>query len=311
MEEPYIFNIYSETRIVAVVLTAIVVIFLVVIIILLLFGSFTFSPHPNPPPPVDHFPQLTWDVGASTGGPVSYNNAINFGNQSTCTAGANTTWNNDKCECTPNFYGANCILPIFSSSYYAVGQAPVGATAQLTVLKQQAVNSVSFDPQHNDATTICDQTPGCIGFSITNGKAPLQATFFSNLTVPGNGHIPYNLAAPPLYYMKLTSEPTFPDRVFLGKGKMPLRYWILDRYENPDTNIISVSKDTVYELDFFPDTPINNAGNLTGLLSDNSFQYTDIPTLIANTPSTMIKFSGDNLPQIPLGWTLPVYIAFH
>ena len=306
MEEPYIFTIYRETKIVGTVLLAVVVIFLVVILLLWAFGSFSFRPQPGPPPPLDHFPELTSDLGASNGSPVNYNNGVNLTTQDVCIKVPGAAWNGqtNTCQCDRNFYGPNCNLPIFAQSYYAVGQ---GDSGQANIIGKQTVNGISFDPQRNDATTICDNLPGCIGFSM-DGK---EATFFSQLTVPGNSHIPYDMSLPPKYYMKRTAEPSFPDRVFLAKGEVPLRYWLLDRYENPTTELVSIPRDTVFELDFFPDAPINNAGNLTGLISDNNFRFQDIPALIANTPSDMIKFNGNLLPTLPRNWTLPIYIAFH
>lgn len=306
MEAPsYSAVVRQEINIVGLVLLLIVVVMLLIFAVMLAFGAFEFIERERPPRvPLDDFPALTWDVGASTNGQVSCHNGTNLGTSAACTA-AQGTWSDagHLCTCAPGFFGPNCNLAAFDANYYAAGQAPLEGAPVLTSLGTKPITGVSFGSQ--SATTQCSALPGCTGFALT---APNQATFFSEMSLTQDLHLPFIPENPATYYLKRGQTPKFPDRVFLYRGEKPLRYWLLDRVINDDLNLLAVQKNTVYELHFVPEAMVND-GNLTGLISDQPFAYNDIPQWVQQPRADMLKFT-DALPIIPKTWKLPYYVAF-
>lgn len=296
----------QEVNIVGLVVLLIVVVMLLIFALMLAFGAFDFIQRERPPRvPLDDFPALTWDIGASTNGQVNWHNGVSLGSASSCTA-AGGTWNEAAhlCQCAPSLFGPNCNLAAFDPGYYAGGQAPLEGSPVVTSLGAQTINGVSFGP--TSATTICNNLSGCNGFVLTG---PTAATFFSDVTLKNDLHLPFIPENPPVYYFKQKQTPKFPDRVFLYRGDKPLRYWLLDRVINDDLNLLAAQRDTVYELHFVPEGLVND-GNLIGLISDQPFAYTDLATYVQQPRADMIKFQGNQFPVLPTAWRLPYYIAF-
>lgn len=306
MEAPsYGAVVRQEVNIVGLVLLLIVVVMLLIFALMMAFGAFDFISRERPPKvPLDNFPALNWDVGASTNGQVNWHNGINLGSSTACAA-AHGTWNDSAhlCQCAPGLYGPNCNLAAFDATYYAAGQTPPEGAPTLTALGTKAISGVSFGTQ--SATSQCSALPGCVGFALTG---PNQATFFSQMSLPQDLHLPFLPEKPAVYYLKRGQVPKFPDRVFLYRGSKPLRYWMLDRVITDEVNLLALEKNTVYELLFVPEGIVND-GNLTVLVSNQPFNYTDISRWVHQPRPDMIKFTGTQWPSLPKEWRLPYYVA--
>jgi hypothetical protein len=311
--DDYNIDLYFETKSIGEIILIIVIVFILFLVFLFLFGVFQFpktkrfetAPLPNQ--------VVTSTLGASSNPRGVYvNNGADFLNEETCLSASNTSWdqNSLRCNCKQGYFGPKCDIPIHSPSYYALGETIKGSV-EATEISDLQVYGISYNetPQTNfpTATNTCDNLENCIGFSYDYDTR--FARFFSEFKLLDNGHIIYELDRPPKYYMKVGKNPVFPDRAFLIKGDTPLRYWLLDRYENFDTGsqTTSLLNETVYKMEYLPDKIIND-GSLVGIYSQNLFNYKDIPNILSSGGNQYVIVRGSEVPS--MNFALPYYVAY-
>lgn len=226
------------------------------------------------------------DQGASQDGTFQLNNATAYPDQFSCLVGQNENtagnryWT-DKCVCATPFYGSNCYLETFDQKYTAIG---VPNQHDITTDMTTAVpaNRLSF-PHNNDTsqvicTQLCDSAEDCLGvlWTPTSSKnianppidqLPMCSLIKSEVIVHPGTNIPYNRNEQSTLYLKNEIGPSFQDRVFLYRGQLNLRYWLLDydKYENNISQTIYLRMMT--NLNWIPTNVINTTGQINPIIN--------------------------------------------
>ena len=242
-----------------------------------------------------------------------------------CQTSAVREWNGQACVCIPPFIGNQCQIEGYQAPYIDVGSLP--DTIPLNIVPMSADRlSFPFNPGDTTCTNLCDQQPNCIGvvwtappgpnFGTTTGPSPCDL-IISPIVLTNRENFTYPSTSPTQIYLKDT--PIFEDRVFLYRGRLSQRYWLLDSASNPVVGSGQVSKQrvdfiTVYLrvttlLNFIPVQEINDPG-ATGVFSQSTLTAADATAALVNpSPKYYIHRPGTRL-LIPLSWTPPLYVVY-
>jgi len=184
-------------------------------------------------------------------------------------------------QCNYGFFGPKCDLQVHDSKYYNVGKFNSTYTSEIIPNNR----SLSLDYYKKDGTidinsctSICDNNNNCKGVIYDHENnicelitSSVKATGMSELDFDNNKQM----------YLTKNRRPQFTDKIIAISGSNLQRSYI-DRPEQVvnnsnrfsrgkiNTNLISMVKNTLYDLDWVPKKIINH-GNFVGLYSKNFF----------------------------------------
>lgn len=189
-----------------------------------------------------------------------------------CTSYPNTEWKNDKCSCSPPFFGKTCSQEKHDSKYFSVG-IPNEDTLDITVLKELQTSAKSFG--FDSCSVNCDNNSNCSGFIYHDQNICTLLT--GNVIVPSGHGISYSNSINSTLYMKNLSNLLFEGRVFIAayKSSFPARYWLFDKSKD----FIQISPGVIYKINFYPQY-IKIINKYTGIYCPYQFNSEDIQHIL-------------------------------
>ncbi|PCJ23421.1 MAG: hypothetical protein COA94_08335 [Rickettsiales bacterium] len=195
-----------------------------------------------------------------------------------------------KCKCDFSLFGKKCNRVAYDDTYKCLGNIDK-TKINLDIISEQNVSNLSF--VHNSCTSLCNDEDNCVGVHYEDKVC----TLFSKISIEGT--ITYSHSVDGNLYMKGNNKVIIIDRVFITKGKLPLRYYLKDRYSTKDGLDITwaIYQMTQYKIHFTP-TFIINDPNWIGVYSNNPINLDNILQIISNgtTADYFVSYTLDGLP---------------
>lgn len=265
---------------------------------------------------------LASQPGASVDGTFYDPNACgSFTDAISCGSSDTRFWNprlgtTGKCVCVAPIWGFHGNREAYDDRYLMLGSYDPNSV-NITVLGSTGVDRLSF-PLSNEppsgqsiCTDLCNNDSSCIGviyeiipdsFDQFGDPKHSCTTLTGQVQVQPGNNIFFDPYIEGNLFLKKTQHPVFIDRVFLYTGTLVTRYWLRERIIQSTTRQLTVLRNQLYRLIFFPENYIND-GNLTGIYSTIEFTLAEAPGIIANGSDSDHYIHYPGLPlQIPETW---------
>lgn|SRR3990167_324489 len=189
-------------------------------------------------------------------------------------------------NCEPPYWGEFGEREAYSDNYIALGN-PEPDDVTYEIIRTARTDRLSFGK--SSCTQLCDNDDNCGGVVWKDGKC----TLVTDVLVNDGMDLYYDPKVDSSLFIKKSLQgPIITDKVFIYKGKLPLRYWIQDP---SNYSITSGQKGELFQVKFYP-TGLVNDGKLTGVWSPYRFDFDKRP------PSDIyVHKPGEEL-SLPQSW---------
>lgn len=221
-------------------------------------------------------------------------------NRVNCELNSTSFWNDNKCSCIDSFSGTLCAVEKFDNTYSSIGTINSN-NINFSTITTENTNSLNL------CTSLCDTLSDCNGVEwIRKDKS---CTLFTSATVVKGKSLFFNSNISSTIYVKDIFSVLYIDRIFIFTNDPLDLYHHTDILLTESNSHITVFLNTVYIVEFFPDT-IVNTGNHTGIYSLFSFKEEDFNDLLGIGNTGLMKII-QNEGELPLDWVgLPIWIMY-
>lgn len=275
--------------------TLIVIIVLTIIIVILFsltiyFGVENSKSNYVPPPTIQNQlytqPYGSYSYGAQLIGKNPESGRLLGDSMENCVGENKIMDDNCQCQCILPYYGDFCDFQYYSNTYFSLGTVSdtnLSYTIEKTIENINMSFDENMDPIIDSCTGICDGLNNCTGVlfepstktcSILSGDIHVTGETYTN---GSNG----------IYIRGNKTHPMFDQKVFLFTGSKPINYWNLKNVNktNITPGFFTATLDVVNELNWLPETVINDNSKLVGLWSLYKFTPQDFDGLVKKIQS--------------------------